>query len=150
MNETSAKKPKKAIGCLIAIAVFIIVCVIGCHAISGSGYDVPGIDEKIITLDVPDDTTGGWKYCTIAEAADPEEYALDYYKTCFEDGDKVHWIVNFGNNTTTSILDLNGMLTVTVHERVDGEEKSAKTMGDGMVYSEFMVNTDTGEITTIQ
>lgn len=149
MNETSAKKPKKAIGCLIAIVIFIIVCAIGCHAIMGGGYEVPGIDETIVTLDVPDDTTGGWKYCTIAEAADPEEYALDYYKTCFEDGDTVHWIINFGNNTTTCIRG-GGPLSVTVYEHVDGEEKSAKTLGKGMVYNDFLVNTDTGEITKIQ
>lgn len=149
MNETSTKKPKKTIGCLIAIVIFIIVCAIGCHAIIGSGHDVPGIDEKIVTLDVRDDITGGWKYCTISEAADPEEYALDYYKACFEDGDTVHWIINFGNNTTTCIRG-GSPLSVTVYERVDGEEKSAKTLGGGMVYSDFTVNTDTGEITKIQ
>ena len=133
----------------------ILITLVICFAVSafvgcGSDYNVSGISDSIVPVSMSDDVTDSWKLTTIACDADPREYALEYYSTCFEDGDKVHWIVNFGPHTTTCIRDLGGPLSVSVYEYVDGEETSAKTIGGGTLLDEFMVNTETGEITDVQ
>ena len=99
-------------------------------------------------LPVNDDVTGNWRMVTIYSSATPEQYAADYYKAYFEteESTEVHTIINLGLKTTTTIRRLAGnILDITVHEYVDGEETSAKTMGDGMVLEEYSLNTETGE-----
>lgn len=99
-------------------------------------------------LPVNDDVTGNWRMVTIYSSATPEQYAADYYKAYFEteESTEVHTIINLGLKTTTTIRRLSGnILDITVHEYVDGEETSAKTMGDGMVLQEYSLNTETGE-----
>ena len=146
----AAPKKRKRVGCFVALLVVVILAVVGCIATGGSGTHVDGIEEEIVTSSFSDDVTGSWRVCTISESADPEEYALSYYENCFADDDTLHWIVNFGTNTTTSILAQGDMLTVTTHEYVDGEEHSAKEIGGGMTLGEFTVDIGTGEITVLQ
>ena len=99
-------------------------------------------------LPVNDDVTGNWRMVTIYSSATPEEYAADYFKAYFEteESTEVHTIINLGLKTTTVIRRLSGkILDITVHEYVDGEETSAKTMGGGMVLQEYSLDTETGE-----
>lgn len=99
-------------------------------------------------LPVNDDVTGNWRMVTIYSSATPEEYAADYFKAYFEteESTEVHTIINLGLKTTTSIRRLAGnILDITVHEYVDGEETSAKTLGKGMILQEYSLNTETGE-----
>lgn len=131
-----------AILSLFALAAF------GCG--SDSGHTVDGISDNVVPVSMREDATDSWKVSTIACSADPKEYALSYYKECFEDGDRVHWVVNFSTNTTTCINDMDGLLSVTTYEYVDGEEHSAKEIGGGMKLDEFLVYVDSGKIEEIQ
>lgn len=84
---------------------------------------------------VRNDVTGGWTIETIAsaDANDPSVWAYDYYQAFWEDGNTVKWIVNFANNTTTSInaSDGNSMIFVTQRDYVEDEEHDAKALGGG-------------------
>lgn len=102
--------------------------------------------------DVRNDVTGKWKISSVAEMSlDPEEYALDYYNLYMKDSDTgVEGIVNFSNGTTTAINEVGGVVDVTVHEYVDGEEHDAKRLFSGAVLKEFQVNPHTGEIEVIR
>lgn len=84
---------------------------------------------------VRNDVTGGWTIETIAsaDANDPSVWAYDYYQAFWEDGNTVKWIVNFANNTTTSInaSDGSSMIFVTQRDYVEDEEHDAKALGEG-------------------
>lgn len=99
---------------------------------------------------VAEDTTGNWRLSTTTDTKAVEDYALDYYKTYFKSDSEIHAIVNFSLNTTTCISNLGGLLDVTVHEYVDGEEHSAKELFGGAVLAEYMINTDDGSVEKIQ
>lgn len=114
----------------------------------GSGdYSVKGIKDEVHPQSVRNDTTGSWKYCMIAQSGiTAEDYAYNYYKTCFESGDTVHYVVNVSTNTTTCISDLGGLVAVTTTEYVDGEEHDASTLGGGMVLGSWNLYPDTGKM----
>lgn len=120
------------------------------NAVGQSNSDISDLIEKTTVLDVHNDVTGNWRYITIAENTDFIEYALSYYNTYFEDDNEIHAIVNFTNKTTTKISVLGNMLDVTIYEYVDGEEHDANLMYSGMVYSEYFVYLDNGDIEQIQ
>lgn len=112
-------------------------------------------DDISIMENVRDDTTGNFRYVSIVSSASAEEWADDYYKAYFKDKDEIHFIVNFGNKTTNVIRTLasdkdspadGGIIDLTIKEHVDKEELSAKTLGDGMMYGEYMIDTDTGKV----
>lgn len=98
---------------------------------------------------VRNDNTGKWRVTTTSKSFNPEEYAISYFKTFFEKEDELHYIVNFNRNTTTSINKFLTILQVTIHERVDGEEHDANKLGGGMLYAEFHVHLDNGDIVKI-
>lgn len=119
--------------------------------LGGSDYKVNGIDDDVHTQSVRNDSTGSWKYCMIAQSGiTAEDFAYNYYKTCFESGDTVHYIVNVSTNTTTCISDIGGFVSVTTTEYVDGEEHDASTLGSGMVLGSWILYTDTGEMESVE
>lgn len=133
---------------IATLITFLLIFFAGC---GDSGYTVDGIDDSVSPVSMREDTTDSWKVVTIAQSnLSPEDYAYSYYKTCFEDGDTIHWIVNFNTNTTTSISKSGDSVFVTVYEYVDGEEHSAKSIGTGTVYGEWSMNPDTGEMTKVK
>lgn len=112
-------------------------------------------EEISIMENVNDDVTGNWRYASIVSQKSAEEWAADYYKAYFKDKDEIHIIINFGNNTTNVIRTMasdsetpadGGIICVDIHERVDKEELSAKTLGHGMLYGEYMIDTSTGKV----
>lgn len=115
--------------------------------LGGGDYSVKGIKDSVHPQSVRNDTTGSWKYCMIAQSGiTAEDYAYNYYKTCFESGDTVHYVVNVSTNTTTCISDLGGLVAVTTTEYVDGEEHDASTLGGGMVLGSWNLYPDSGEM----
>ena len=115
--------------------------------LGGGDYSVKGIKDEVHPQSVRNDTTGSWKYCMIAQSGiTAEDYAYNYYKTCFESGDTVHYVVNVSTNTTTCISDLGGLVAVTTTEYVDGEEHDASTLGGGMVLGSWNLYPDSGEM----
>lgn len=115
--------------------------------LGGGDYSVKGIKDSVHPQSVRNDTTGSWKYCMIAQSGiTAEDYAYNYYKTCFEPGDTVHYVVNVSTNTTTCISDLGGLVAVTTTEYVDGEEHDASTLGGGMVLGSWNLYPDTGKM----
>lgn len=116
-------------------------------------------DDISIMENVRDDKTGNWRYASIVSQKSAEEWAADYYKAYFKDKDEIHIIINFGNNTTNVIRTMasdsetpadGGIICVDIHERVDKEELSAKTLGHGMLYGEYMIDTSTGKVEKLQ
>lgn len=133
---------------LILLLLFGLIAFTACGS---SGISVDGIDDPVSPHAMNDDDTGSWKVVTIAQAGlEPEDFAAAYYAACFEDGDTAHWIVNFSTNTTTAISRVGDQVFVTCHEYVDGEEHSAKEIGTGQLYGEWLLDPDTGKMEKLQ
>src|SRR5699024_7113345 len=98
--------------------------------------------------DVRNDVTDSWKVVTASKGADMAEYALSYHDTYMEE-DEVHFIVNFGNNTTTWLNHMGGLLYVDIRERVDKEEHDADKLGTGMVLKSYIIYPD-GDIEELE
>lgn len=119
-------------------------------SVGKSSKDISTLAESFNVLNVRNDTTGNWRYITIAESTDFLEYALSYYENHFKDDKEIHAIVNFTNKTTTKISCLGDRLSVTIYEYVDGEEHDANLMYSGMVYADYFIYIDNGDIEKIQ
>ncbi|PIC88114.1 hypothetical protein CSV72_02930 [Sporosarcina sp. P20a] len=98
--------------------------------------------------DVRNDKTGNWRKVTIADNVDIEEYVLSYKDLYMKDGE-VHFIINFNDNTTTVINNLNGILFVDVKEYVSKEEHDAAILGSGMELKNYMIYPD-GDIEEVK
>ena len=98
--------------------------------------------------EVRNDTTGNWRKITLSENVDIIEYALSYRDLHMNEGE-VHHIINFGNDTTTWLNELGGILFVDIKERVDGEEHDASVLGSGMLLKSYMIYPD-GDIEEVQ
>jgi len=96
------------------------------------------------------DVTGNWRLARVATDKETQDYALDYYKAFFKSDDEIHWIVNFSNNTTTSIKCMGDLLFVDIFDYVKGEELSAKDIGSGTLLSEYQITISTGDMEKIQ
>lgn len=106
-----------------------------------------GEEDIVIMENIKDDTTGKWRYSSIVSPNDATEWAADYCRAYFKSDDEIHFILNFGNNTTNVIRKLTkNHISLSIREHVEHEERSAKTLGDGMQYAEYMVNLETGEV----
>ena len=133
---------------LILLLLFGLIAFTACGS---SGVSVDGIDDPVSPHAMNDDDTGSWKVVTIAQAGlEPEDFAAAYYAACFEDGDTAHWIVNFSTNTTTAISRVGDQVFVSCYEYVDGEEHSAKEIGGGQLYGEWLLDPDTGKMEKLQ
>ena len=109
-----------------------------------------GLPDLTFHRDVPGDKTGNWHWAVTADPAEVKDYALEYYKQYFKSDSELHIIINYSANTTTVINCLGGMLDVTVHEYVKDEERSADTLCEGAVLSEYMIYASDGGIEKIQ
>ena len=107
-------------------------------------------DFGILSNTVRNDSTGNYRLMRIADNVQIEDIALDYYKKYFEDSKEIHFIVNFSNNTTTSITDMGTFLDVTVHEYIKKEEHDAKVLGGGEVLAQYHVDKETGKVEKVQ
>lgn len=134
-------KPKGALR--LALALLVCLLLAGCG--SGGGK-VDGIDFDVRS--VRNDATGNWRIALIAENVEVKDIACNYYKACFKSDSEIHFIVNFNNNTTTSIAVTSDTLHVTVREYVSGEEHDAKLLGGGTVLGEYYLDKSTGELVT--
>ncbi len=117
----------------------------GMNRISNKDIDKE-CEGNINISSVRNDTTGNWRIVTIAENINIEECALSYYEKYFGNNDEIHAIVNFVRKTTTKISVLGNMLDVTTYEYVENEEHDAKALFSGMVYKEYHVYLDNGDI----
>lgn len=99
---------------------------------------------------VRNDKTGKWRYSVFTQGGiDISEYALKYYEDYFNSDNEIHAVINLTNKTSTRISYNYGMLFVTVHRYVDGEENDANLMFSGIVLQDFIVYTDNGDIEKI-
>lgn len=107
--------------------------------------------ETLKPSSVRNDVTGKWRVSKIATNENILEYAKSYYNNNFSNGDEIHAIVNFTLNTTTQISKLfDGIIVVTIHEYVNGEEHDAKKMFGGDVLGEYWIYLDNGDIEEIK
>ena len=97
------------------------------------------------------DTTGNWRIVTVANGIAPEQYAVEYAKAYlipadgYQDGTCVYFIVNYALKTTTKLHIQNNILEVKTTEYVSGEERDAKEIQSGIVYSDNFYDLDTGK-----
>ena len=136
-------KPKGALRLVLALLVCLLL--VGCGS---GGSKVDGIDFDVRS--VRNDTTGNWRIALIAESVEVKDIAFDYYKACFKDDSEIHFIVNFNNNTTSSIAVAGNALHVTVREYVSGEEHDAKLLGGGTVLNEYWLDKAAGEPVSLE
>ncbi|MCI9615613.1 MAG: hypothetical protein HFG93_10715 [Dorea sp.] len=169
-KKENIKKNDNGNGCLGFIVILILIAVFsgkGCHTDNThndkknaniphrenmygiSDKDIDDINWDIIVENVRNDTTGKWKLVKIADNINIEKYALSYYDKYFESDDEIHAIVNFNYNTTTKLSVFGDKLDVEVHEYVDKEEHDANILYSGMVYENFQIYLDNGDIEKI-
>lgn len=113
------------------------------------GKDITKYDI-IFNDEYRNDTTGNWRLAETADNFDIQKYAVSYYDNYFKSDDEIHVFVNFTRKTTTRIADMGGILDVSIHEYVKGEEHDAKEALGGTLLNEYHVNIKTGKITKIQ
>ena len=99
---------------------------------------------------VNDDVTDNWRIARVSSSENTIDYALDYYKHFFSNDDEIHWIVNFSNNTTSSLRVSSGLLFVDEYEYVKDEELSAKTLGGGMLLAEYSIDLNSEKVEQLQ
>ena len=122
----------------------------GMYGVSDRDIESLDIDNQFTVSDVINDVTGNWKISVINKSMNFEEYALSYYKKYFTDDSEIHAIVNFAYNTTTKIQVLGDTLGITVYEYVKDEEHDAKKLFGGMLYSEYRIYIDNGDIAKVE
>ena len=122
----------------------------GMYGVSDRDIESLDIDNQFTVSDVINDVTGNWKISVINKSMNFEEYALSYYKKYFTDDSEIHAIVNFAYNTTTKIQVLGDTLGITVYEYVKDEEHDAKKLFGGMLYSEYRIYLDNGDIIKVE
>lgn len=97
------------------------------------------------------DTTGNWRITTVANGIAPEQYAIEYAKAYLipaggdKDGTCVYFVVNYALKTTTKLHIQNNILEVKTTEYVSGEERDAKEIQKGSVYSDNFYDLATGK-----
>ena len=101
---------------------------------------------KLKPSTVRNDVTEKWRKITLSNGIDIAEYALSYNKLYMNDDTTIHWIINFGDNTTTSINDQGTYLDVSIREYVSKEEHDAKALGGGLLLKEYQIYKDNGDI----
>lgn len=153
-KNRESKKKNGCAGCLTSFLVvfgilFILFMIIPSGDKKDDAKNPLGFDVDF-SSSYRNDVTGKWRLARIAENKTIEEYALDYYRNYFESDDEIHIIINFTLNTTNRILVWGNLLDVATMEYVDNEEHDAKIACSGMLLSEYLINTDTGEIEKIQ
>ncbi len=122
----------------------------GMYGVSDKDIESLDIDSQFTVSDVINDVTGNWRISVINKSMDFEEYALSYYKKYFTDDKEIHAIVNFAYMTTTKIAVIGDMLDITVYEYVKDEEHDAKKLFSGMLYSEYQIYLDNGDIIKVE
>ena len=97
------------------------------------------------------DTTGNWRITTVANGIAPEQYAIEYAKAYLipaggdKDGTCVYFVINYALKTTTKLHIQNNILEVKTTEYVSGEERDAKEIQKGIVYSDNFYDLATGK-----
>ena len=128
-------------------------------AVPRTGGDILGkstqtLADAGITIPEPqpvtNDKTGLWRYTKIADSHDFNAYAMDYYKTYFQNDDEVHVIINTETKTTTVIFRILARLDVTVYTYNEGEETDASTIAKGDRIAEYYIYTENGEIEQVK
>lgn len=116
-----------------------------------SDKNIDDIEKKLTPLKINNDVTGNWRVTLISNNADISKYAFSYYNKYFKSDKEIHFIVNYELNTTTSIKNLRaGFLDVTTYEYIEGEELDAEIIAGGMLYKEYFIYKDNGDIEEIQ
>ena len=95
---------------------------------------------------VPNDKTGNWRLATTSTSYDLKTYALNYYKSYFQNDKEIHAIVNKSQNITASLSILSDQLYIVVHKYIDGEENDAAILFSGDVIKEFAIDIHSGDI----
>lgn len=95
---------------------------------------------------VPNDKTGNWRLATTSTSYDLKKYALNYYKSYFQNDKEIHAIVNKSQNITASLSILSDQLYIVVHKYIDGEENDAAILFSGDVIKEFAIDIHSGDI----
>lgn len=107
--------------------------------------------HNIKSTTVRNDVTGKWRMAKISTSEDILEYAKSYYENNFRSDDETHAIVNLTLKTTTCVSKLfDGIINVTIHEYIKGEEHDAKKLFSGMVLGDYWIYLDNGDIEEIQ
>lgn len=114
----------------------------------GDKYNIEKCDI-IFAGEYRNDTTGKWRLAETSSNIEIQKYALSYYRKYFKSKDEIHIVVNFANKTTTKISNMGGILDVSIHDYVKGEEHDAKSALSGTLLNEYHVNMKSGTIDKI-
>lgn len=98
---------------------------------------------------VPNDVTGRWRMGVYYSGSSPEKIAYDYYRAFFEDDTEQHALINLENRTSACLNIYDDKIDVMIYEYVDNEETDADLMFSGMLYGEYQIDRNTGEIEKI-
>ena len=98
--------------------------------------------------EVPNDTTGNWRWAEYESDTGFEQFSVDYYNAFVKDNSEVHIIINRKTNITYR-LNCYGHLYIMAMEYVPGEENDAVSMCTGYPLAQFEVDPETGTIESV-
>lgn len=98
---------------------------------------------------VPNDVTEQMRMGVYYSGSSPENIAYDYYRAFFENDSELHALINLENKTSACLTVSGDKIDVMIYEYVDNEETDAELMFSGMVYAEYQIDKNTGEIEQI-
>ena len=100
---------------------------------------------------VRNDKTGNWRELVYYGSENILDHVPEYYAAYFKDDNEIHIVVNLGLKTTAVLNMMPGnIIDVTIHEYVDKEEHDAAMIATGMLYGQYWVHLDTGEVEKIE
>ena len=134
--------PKKTLviaGAIVVVLLFIVLLLVG----NRTGQSVKGIDDEVELKTVTTETGEKYKVAVIEGDIDIERAALDYYRTCYEEGDGVHWLVDPTLQKTVMITESNGTVLVCAFEYTEGEEEEPSLLGTGELTETWILDPET-------
>ena len=165
---------KLSVFLILVLCVALILCSAGCGAEPAgdsspapSGSDVEtvepvttpepdakealkdALDGALFYESVNNDATGRWRLLVYASSENFVDHAADYYNAFFASDDEVHIAVNLTLKATIVMNVSGGLMSLDVHEYIDGEEHDAKILGGGDLLKQYTIDLETGEISDL-
>ena len=132
---------------LIIIAAIIVAVILAIILLlGGMGKSVDGLDSRVKLKTMTMENGQEYKIAEISSDAAVPDYALNYYNTCFEEGDKIHWLINKKTNQTILFSDADGAVLIDSFESIEGEKDDPKLLGTGQIIGTWFMYPETGEI----
>jgi|GEM_PF-3358837 len=131
---------------LIAAAIIAALIIAIVAIVMASGKSVDGLNSRVKVETLKTESGDEYKVAVIEDDASVDAYAVDYFKSCFKEDDKVQWVYNKKTKQTVMFADHDDTVLVCVYDHVDGEEEDPTLLGSGKLRETYLIYPQTDEI----